>query len=193
MKSGIVAAESIFANIAEGPLAQIDGLGEEYTREEATGYQSGMEGSWVYEELHTVRNIHPSFKYGLWLGMAYSGLESFILRGKAPWTFHNDKPDSMKTKKASECKKIDYPKPDGIFSFDILTNLTRSNVDHEGDQPAHLKIKDGFDPVDTSYHEYGAPETRFCPAKVSTSNIRPEPCEPNTNPDPDGRSMSTRA
>lgn len=168
MKSGIVAAESIFESVAAEPLAQVDGLGDEHIRTEVTDYQSRMEKSWVWEELHAVRNIHPSFKWGLWAGMVYSGLESFILRGKGWWTLRNPVPDSQKTKKASNFQPIQYPKPDGVLTFDILTNLTRSNVYHEGDQPAHLRVKEGMEDVavNVSYAEYGAPETRFCPAKV---------------------------
>jgi len=168
MKSGIVAAESIFETVSAGGLAMEEGLDPETARVEVTAFQTNMEGSWVFEELKAVRNIHPIFKNGLWLGMLYSGIESFVLRGKGWWTFRNTKTDSEKTKKASECTPIDYPKPDGVLTFDILSNLQRSSVNHEHDQPAHLRVKEELkdSPVNVSYKEYAAPETRFCPAKV---------------------------
>jgi len=167
MKSGILAAESIFETVSAAPLAHEEGLGDA-ANTEIPEYEANMKASWVWDELSGVRNVHPSFKKGLWLGMAYSGLDQFVLRGKAPWTFRNDKPDSQKTKKASECQQIEYPKPDGTLSFDLLTNLTRSNTGHEHDQPAHLRVKPELAdaPVDLSFAEFAAPETRFCPAKV---------------------------
>ena len=158
MKSGMVAAEETFKALQDDSVTVGD----------VSSYQTAMEGSWVWEELKSVRNYHPAFKAGLLPGVMYSGLSAFLLRGKEPWTFHNDKPDSAKTKKASECTPIEYPKPDGKLSFDLLTNLARSGTNHEGDQPAHLRIKPdkAHVPSSVSFKEYGAPETRFCPARV---------------------------
>jgi len=109
-----------------------------------------VKGSWVHEELHGVRNIRPSFKWGLLPFLAYSALDTYILRGKAPWTLQHHEPDHLCTKvhpasppphfralfqtpnagpqPASECTKIDYPKPDGVLSFDLLSNLARSGT-----------------------------------------------------------------
>merc|ERR1711907_564059 len=97
MKSGILAAEAIFESVSAAPLAHEEGLGDA-PNTEITEYEASMKSSWVWDELSGVRNVHPSFKKGLWLGMAYSGLDQFVLRGKAPWTFRNDRPDSQKTK-----------------------------------------------------------------------------------------------
>jgi len=160
MKSGMLAAEEIHKALTENEGAD--------NSIEATGYQTAYENSWVHEELKAVRNYHPSFEKGLFAGLAYSGMSAFFLGGKEPWTFSNHKTDSEKTLPASECKPIDYPKPDGKISFDILTNLARSGTNHEGDQPVHLRVKEGMEdvPSEVSYKVYGAPETRFCPAKV---------------------------
>lgn len=163
MKSGMLAAENVFDHVTES---------EEYDpsvpKVEATGYQQAMEESWVWSELKEVRNIHPSFHNGLWLGLLYSGIETFILKGKGWWTFRNSTTNSEATKPAAECTPIEYPKPDGEISFDLLTNLQRSGTYHDDDQPAHLKVKPELAnvPKDISYQTYGAPETRFCPAKV---------------------------
>lgn len=163
MKSGMVAAESIFQELAQKEdTTALAGL-------EVKQFQTNMENSWVYKELKEVRNVHPSFKYGGLFGMlVYSALETFILKGRGPWTFRNNVSDHEKTKKASECKEIVYPKPDGVISFDLLTNLQRSGVRHNEDQPSHLKIKPGMEtvPIQVSWKDYKAPETRFCPAKV---------------------------
>ena len=90
-----------------------------------------------------------------------------ITKGKEPWTLRNTKRDSEKTKPASEFEPIEYPKPDGKLSFDILTNLARSGTNHE-DQPSHLRIKPEFKdtPHNISFPEYAGPEQRFCPARV---------------------------
>ena len=91
------------------------------------------------------------------------------MKGREPWTLQgHGKEDWAATKPASGFSPIEYPKPDGKLSFDILTNLARSGTNHEGDQPAHLRIKTGMEkvPAESSYAVYGAPESRFCPAKV---------------------------
>jgi electron-transferring-flavoprotein dehydrogenase len=137
---------------------------------EISAYQTAFENSWVYSELKAVRNYAPSFKWGALPGVIYSGLSGFVLKGMEPWTIskHGKGRDCDFTKKASECEPINYPKPDGKLSFDILTNLARSGTNHEGDQPAHLKIKPEFAhvPNNISIKEYDGPEQRFCPAKV---------------------------
>jgi electron-transferring-flavoprotein dehydrogenase len=77
MKSGMLAAESIYeAVVNEATSAPV----------EVKAYEDALKSSWVYEELHGVRNIRPSFKWGLLPFLAYSALDTYILRGKAPWT-----------------------------------------------------------------------------------------------------------
>eukprot|EP00913_Durusdinium_trenchii_P023587 g22162.t1 len=85
-----------------------------------------------------------------------------------PWTFRWSKKDCEYTKPAKECQKIEYPKPDGVYSFDLLENLARSGVNHEHDQPAHLKVKEESQhvPLEVSLPTFDGPEGRFCPAKV---------------------------
>jgi len=154
MKSGMVAADAVFAAVAaEEPPVEI------------TAYPELLRQSWLWEELYQVRNIKPSFSWGLWAAIVYSALDTYLFRGKAPWTFHH-KPDHAKLKKASECPKIEYPKPDGVISFDRLSSVFISNTNHEEDQPCHLTLKDSTVPIQVNLALYDAPEQRYCPAGV---------------------------
>lgn len=135
MESGRVAGEQIFEALKDEETA------EKASGSELTQYQTAMENSWVWDELKSVRNYHPAFKAGLLPGILYSGLSAFVLRGKEPWTFRNKGRDCDKTIPAKDATPIDYPKPDGKLSFDLLANLTRSGTNHAHDQPSHLKIK----------------------------------------------------
>jgi len=156
IKSGLVAADAIFEaleNVKEEPIL-------------LKKYPQMLENSWVYEELKQARNIHPSFKWGTIGGMIYTGIDTFLLRGNAPWTFHHLKPDNEQTGKAQDYKPINYPKPDGIISFDLLTNLARSGTNHNDDQPIHLKLRNPAVAIDINYKEYASPETKYCPAGV---------------------------
>ena len=154
MKSGMLAAEAVFAAVKAGRGA-----------DEVADYPDKLRQSWLWRELYDVRNIKPSFSWGLWAAIAYSALDTYLFRGRAPWTFHH-KPDHTKLKKASECYKIDYPKPDGVISFDRLSSVFISNTNHEEDQPCHLTLKDASVPIQVNLALYDAPEQRYCPAGV---------------------------
>ncbi|GMI20932.1 hypothetical protein TrRE_jg3602 [Triparma retinervis] len=172
LKSGMVAAEALYPVLSSNDdyiVAESYEINAEEKSEEVVAYQKNMEESWVYDELKSVRNCHAAFHWGFLPGLAYSGLAAHILRGNEPWTLTNDSPDSAKTKPASEFEPIEYPKPDGVFSFDLLTNLTRSGTAHEHDQPAHLRIKDDCKSIvdqNVSLDNFDGPEQRFCPAGV---------------------------
>ncbi|KAH8074890.1 oxidoreductase [Aureococcus anophagefferens] len=135
MKSGMLAAEAVFDCVRATAEDEEAAYGAE-----PVGYQAAFESSWIREELHAVRNYKPAFgKWGLYGGVAYSGLSAYVLRGKEPWTFSHDHVDSQTTVKSDDpkAKPIDYPKPDGKLSFPLLDNLARAVVDH-ADQPSHL-------------------------------------------------------
>ncbi|WP_298596147.1 electron transfer flavoprotein-ubiquinone oxidoreductase [Zoogloea sp.] len=155
MKSGIEAAEALFAHLTA------DGQ----TGHEVLGYAERLKQSWLWDELYQVRNIRPSFRWGLWGGIAYSAIDTFLLKGRAPWTLHHHA-DHTQLKKASECAPIVYPKPDGKISFDRLSSVFISATNHTEEQPCHLRLKDASVPISTNLALYNAPETRYCPAGV---------------------------
>jgi electron-transferring-flavoprotein dehydrogenase len=153
MKTGMIAAEAAFAALSnEGGKVLED-------------YPANLKKSWVWDELYRVRNIRPSFRWGMWIGLIYSAIDTFLLRGKAPWTFKQHA-DHTTLLPASEVPKIDYPKPDGEVSFDRLSSVYISNTNHEEDQPVHLTLKDPAVPISVNLEKYDAPEQRYCPAGV---------------------------
>ena len=154
MKSGMTAAEAIFEDLAS-----------EGGSREVSAYPERLRQTWLWDELHRVRNIRPSFRWGLWGGMAYSALDTYVLRGKAPWTLHHHA-DHACLKPARECRRIEYPKPDGKISFDKNSSVFLSSTNHEEDQPVHLTLKDAEVPIRVNLAEYDAPEQRYCPAGV---------------------------
>ena len=172
MKSGMLAADTIMHALAPeaGQAAGADVDNSAIAGRELSAYEQRVNSSWIHSELKAVRNIHPSFNKlgGLYPFMAYSALTSFILRGREPWTFTNHIADHQRTKPAASSTRLDYPKADGRLTFDLLTNLSRSGVNHDEDQPSHLRVKPGMAdvPVNVSLRLYDGPEQRFCPAKV---------------------------
>ncbi|GLE07462.1 hypothetical protein PINS_up017773 [Pythium insidiosum] len=171
MKSGMLAAEAAYEALAKSDVEPVASSGEINPEEPAadiSSYESAVESSWIAEELKRVRNCHASFHYGLVPGLLYSGLSTHVLKGKEPWTLPNETPDSAKTRPAKEFTPIEYPKPDGKLTFDLLSNLQRSGTNHNHDQPAHLRIKPEHTavPSSESLPVYAGPEQRFCPAKV---------------------------
>uniref|UniRef100_A0A665VJ33 Electron transfer flavoprotein-ubiquinone oxidoreductase n=1 Tax=Echeneis naucrates TaxID=173247 RepID=A0A665VJ33_ECHNA len=162
MKSGMLAAEAIFSKItAENVDSETTGL-------HVPEYSDSLKSSWVWKELYSVRNIRPSFHnyFGLYGGMIYTGIFYWILRGKEPWTLKHCGLDANQLKPAKDCTPIDYPKPDGKISFDLLSSVALSGTNHEGDQPPHLTLKDDSVPVARNLGIYDGPEQRFCPAGV---------------------------
>ena len=112
-----------------------------------------------------MRNIRPAFHWGLWPALAYSALDTYVLRGKAPWTLGH-RADHTTLKPAADCKPIDYPRPDGKLTFDKLSSVFLSNTNHEEDQPAHLRLKDPAVAEQLNLAVYDGPEQRYCPAGV---------------------------
>lgn len=153
MKSGMVAAETIAAH-----WPNISSM-------ELSAYPDNLKNSWLWDELYKVRNIRPAFNLGLWAGLAYAALDTYILQGHAPWTFKNHA-DYKQLKPAKDCKKIIYPKPDGVITFDKLSSVYLSNTNHAENQPPHLQLKNPLLAIDVNYKEYDSPETRYCPAAV---------------------------
>ena len=154
MKSGMLAAEAVAGALAGGPS-------------ELTVYPDLLRRSWVWDELSGVRNIRPAFaKFGMWGGLAYSGIDTYVFRGKAPWTFHYKHRDHETLKDAAAAARIAYPRPDGVLTFDRLSSVFISNTNHEENQPAHLRLRDPDKAIAVNWEEYRSPETRYCPAGV---------------------------
>jgi electron-transferring-flavoprotein dehydrogenase len=156
MKSGMIAAESLF---------------EEFHKEEpsydVSSFSTNLKTSWLEKELHTARNFLPFIhKYGTLLGVALAGADQLIFRGKLPFTLHHDTPDHECLKESSKMPKIEYPKPDGILSFDKLSSVFLSNTNHEEDQPCHLVLTDPSIPLLVNLPKYDEPAQRYCPAGV---------------------------
>ena len=153
MKTGMVAAESAFKALMNGGNKVLE------------SYPKELKNSWVWDELYRVRNIRPAFRYGLWAGLIYSAIDTYLFRGKAPWTFRQHA-DHKALLPAASSKKIEYPKPDGVVSFDRLSSVFISNTNHEEDQPVHLTLKDKSVPISVNLKVYDSPEQRYCPAGV---------------------------
>jgi electron-transferring-flavoprotein dehydrogenase len=155
MKSGMVAAETVAEALAGDRPA------------EPAAYLARMQSSWVWEELTAVRNIRPAFaKYGMWGGLAYAALDTYVLRGRAPWTLHHTEPDNRSLLRANVAEHLVYPKPDGVLTFDRLSSVFISNTNHEENQPVHLRLRDPDTAITVNWTEYRSPETRYCPAGV---------------------------
>jgi electron-transferring-flavoprotein dehydrogenase len=161
MKSGMLAAEAAFDAMAAGSGGEV----------ELTAYQEAFKNSWIYKDLHRVRNVRPALsKFGVTLGTLYAGLDMWLnnlgLGFLVPWTFKHGHKDNEATSKAANAKPIDYPKPDGKITFDKLSSVFLSNTNHEEDQPIHLTLKDPSVPVEVNLKDYAGPEQRYCPAGV---------------------------
>ncbi len=155
MKSGMLAAESIVRSRAAG------GNGD------PLDYGQSLQGSWLADELREVRNIRPGFaKWGLFGGLAHAALDTYVLRGRAPWTLRHPHADHATLQDAAAATPIAYPKPDGVLTFDRLSSVFVSNTNHAEDQPAHLKLRDPSRAISVNWERFRSPETRYCPAGV---------------------------
>ncbi|MFH5925687.1 electron transfer flavoprotein-ubiquinone oxidoreductase [Roseomonas xinghualingensis] len=155
MKSGMVAADAVAAALAQDTRPEV-----------LESYPEALRNSWVWEELNSVRNIRPGFaKYGFWGGMAAAALDTYVFRGKAPWTWTHHA-DHETLRPASESKRIVYPKPDGKLTFDRLSSVFLSNTNHEENQPVHLVLKDPGRWKGVNWDKFRSPESRYCPAAV---------------------------
>ena len=149
MKTGMLAAESAFAALGAGRA-----------HDELVDYPEAWKKSWVYEDLYKVRNVKPGLKWGMWLGSLHGGAHMWLndlgLGALVPWTLQP----------ASAMPRIDYPKYDGVLTFDKLSSVFLSNTNHEENQPIHLQLRDLSIPVNVNLRTYDGPEARYCPAGV---------------------------
>ncbi len=159
MKTGMLGAEAAFAALGEGR-----------TRDELAAYPEALRHSWVYEDLYKVRNVKPGLKWGLWLGTLHGGVHMWLndlgLGALVGWTLRHGKADHETLKPAAEMPKIEYPKYDGVLTFDKLSSVFVSNTNHEENQPVHLELRDPSIAVNVNLALYDGPEERYCPAGV---------------------------
>ena len=155
MKSGMLAAEAAHTALAAGRA-----------HDELTAYADTFQSSWLHDELYRARNFKPWMSKGLLLGTLMVGVDQVLLGGRAPWTLRHRHRDHETLKTKNESEPIEYPKPDGIISFDRLSSVYLSNTNHAEDQPCHLTLKDASVPIKVNLELYDAPEQRYCPAGV---------------------------
>ena len=157
MKSGMLAAETIFTALSQGDTGGKD----------LTDFASAFKNSWLYDELYRSRNFGPALhKFGTFWGGAFNTIEQNWFGGKLPFTLKDDSLDHAQLKLASEASPINYQKPDNVLSFDRLSSVYLSNTNHEEEQPCHLKLKDASIPISVNLPKYNEPAQRYCPAGV---------------------------
>ncbi len=157
MKSGMLAAEAITDSLVAGDEGGKD----------LSGFTDAYTSSWLYDELYRARNFGPAMhKFGPYLGGAFNYIDQNWFGGKIPVTLHDEHKDHEQLKPASECQEIQYPKPDGVLSFDKLSSVFLSNTNHEEDQPCHLQLKDASIPISQNLPKFAEPAQRYCPAGV---------------------------
>ncbi|WP_419834760.1 electron transfer flavoprotein-ubiquinone oxidoreductase [Endozoicomonas atrinae] len=156
MKSGMIAAEEVFKAFSAGSEGG-----------KLESFDEAFKASWLYKELHQQRNFGPAMhKFGNIFGAAFAFADLNIFNGKLPFTLHDTVPDYAQLKHAAESSPINYPKPDGVITFDRLSSVFLSNTNHEEDQPCHLKLADATIPLKQNLPVYDEPAQRYCPAGV---------------------------
>jgi electron-transferring-flavoprotein dehydrogenase len=159
MQSGMLAAEAAFAALAAGRAGDT-----------LSAYEDAFRASAIYRDLHRVRNVKPLWsRLGTFPGVALGGLDMWTnqLAGFSFFgTLRHGKPDSATLRSASVSQPINYPKPDGVISFDKPSSVFLSGTNHEEDQPVHLRLTDPSLPVRVNLPEYAEPAQRYCPAGV---------------------------
>ena len=157
MKSGMVAAETIFQVLADN-----DPGGKDHTH-----YHTNLERSWLIDELKRSRNFGPALhKFGTYLGGAFNYVDQNWFRGKLPFTLRDEHNDHNSLADAASSPVLQYPKPDGELTFDRNSSVFLTNTYHEEDQPAHLKLGDEDIPIIVNLPNWQEPAQRYCPAGV---------------------------
>ncbi|MGH8260420.1 MAG: 4Fe-4S dicluster domain-containing protein, partial [Steroidobacteraceae bacterium] len=160
MKTGMLAAEAAFAALSSGAQA----------RAELTAYPSAFRRSWVYRDLHRVRNVKPGLRWGLWIGLLHGGIHMWLshlrLGFLTPWTLRYRRADCDTLRLAVRSASIESAKPDGRLTFDRLSSVFLSGTHHAEDQPCHLVLRDPAKWLPINLERYAAPEQRYCPAGV---------------------------
>ena len=149
IKSGMLAASAVV---------------ESLNKEEAASYSTKLQQSSIYTELYKIRNFRPSFRFGLYFGLIYTAIDYYLFRGVAPWTFKLKVKDNERL--LQNTKTINYPKADGVISFEKNASLHLANISHDENQPCHLHLKDIKIPIEVNLKKFNSPESAYCPAGV---------------------------
>ena len=152
MKSGIIAAETIVDHIKNNSNLSI--------------YELKFKKSWAFKELYAARNVKPSFGWGLFLAILFTGLDQIFFRGKLPFTLRHKYADHETLKPANQMPKINYPNPDGKITFDKTSSVYLTGTNHTENQPVHLKLKDKELPIKYTLDKFDEPAQRYCPVGV---------------------------
>jgi electron-transferring-flavoprotein dehydrogenase len=159
MKTGMLAAESAFEALSAGRA-----------QDELTAYPDAFRRSWAYRDLYKVRNVKPGLKWGMWPGTIHGGAHMWLndlgLGALVGWTLRHAKSDNECLKPAAEMARIEYPKPDGVLTFDRNSSVFLSATNHDEDQPVHLRLQDPAIAVNYNLARFDGPESRYCPAGV---------------------------
>ncbi len=157
MKSGLVAAETVVSKL----------MADDTGGATLSGFDAAFLDSWAGQELQSTRNFSTAMhKFGTWIGGAFNFIDQNIFGGKLPITLRDEHADHSVLKNASDAPRINYPKPDGVLSFDKLSSVFVSNTNHEEEQPVHLKLKDPSLPLGVNLANWDEPAQRYCPAGV---------------------------
>jgi len=165
LKSGMIAAETINHKFTKG-------------LKDLSSYEANFKNSWAYKELFLARNVKPFMGFGLLLGIILTGIDQLFFRGRLPFTLRHKHSDHESLKPANEMKKIVYPKPDGVLTFDRPSSVYLSGTFHAENQPVHLKLKDPDLPIKYTLSKFAEPAQRYCPVgvyEVQDSDASSEP------------------
>jgi electron-transferring-flavoprotein dehydrogenase len=154
MKSGMLAADALFDQLHQA------------TPPECHAYTEAIKSSWLHEELYRARNIRPGFRFGLWLGLMHAAIDTYLFKGKAPWTLHHRLPDNQCLVYAADANKLTYPKHDNRVTFDLMSSVYLTQSHYDENQPCHLHLKNPQLAISINYQDYGSPEQYYCPAGV---------------------------
>ncbi|MGY0557764.1 4Fe-4S dicluster domain-containing protein [Lysobacter sp. A421] len=159
LKTGMLVAQAAFDALAAGRA-----------QDELVAYPAAFEASWLHDELKQSKNFKQWFKKGRLIATLMTGIEQWLLPRlgvrNPPWTLRHSRADHDCLDPADQRGKIDYPKPDGVLTFDRLSSVFLSSTHHDESQPAHLTLKDPAVPVTVNLAKYAGPEARYCPAGV---------------------------
>ena len=152
MKSGLIAAETINDHLKD--------------KKDLSIFEDKFKKSWAFKELYEARNVKPSFSWGLILGIIFTGIDQILFKGKLPFTLRHKHADHETLKPAKEMKKIEYPKPDNVITFDKTSSVYLTGTNHVDNQPVHLVLKNPDLPINFTLEKYDEPAQRYCPVGV---------------------------